>query len=42
MNLPLSQQIHSYASSLLSSTADMNTDRFFFTGSLDLIQFPYP
>jgi glucan phosphoethanolaminetransferase (alkaline phosphatase superfamily) len=42
MNIPLSQQIHSYASSLLSSTADMNTDRFFFTGSLDLIQFPYP
>ncbi len=42
MGVPADQRLHSYAPSLFSETADINADRFFFDGSLRLIDFPDP
>lgn len=40
MGVPLDDRAHQYAPSLLFGTNDMNTDRYFFDGSLQLLEFP--
>lgn len=40
MGVPSDQRIHPYAPSLFSGTMEQMTDRFFFDGSLRLIDFP--
>jgi arylsulfatase A-like enzyme len=42
MGLPADQRIHPYAPSLFSGTMELRTNRFFFDGSLRLIEFPNP
>ena len=40
MNVPEEQRSHAYALSLFSESTDPAVDRFFFNGSLDLVDFP--
>ncbi len=42
MNVPAEQRLHTYAPSLFSQLPDANVDRFFFDGSLRLVDFPDP
>ena len=42
MGVPADQRLHSYAPSLFAGAEDITTDRFFFDGSLRLVDFPDP